>query len=117
MLFLLLIILCLISAIASELWTNNHAMTDWYLGIDGMYNFKCISLVHCFVFAIYKSFYSKKKVTNADVAVIHSIFFTHSYFEISVFFFLLHCHTLRSLIKIFSNNAFSIIMYIFTREY
>lgn len=55
MLFLLLIILCLISAIASELWTNSRAMTDWYLGIDGMYNIKCIiSLVHCYVFVIYK---------------------------------------------------------------
>ena len=34
MLFLLLIILCLISAIASEIWTNNHAQADWYLGMD-----------------------------------------------------------------------------------
>ncbi|GFV88598.1 phospholipid-transporting ATPase IA [Trichonephila clavipes] len=34
MLFLLLIILCLISAIASELWMKNHVTYDWYLGID-----------------------------------------------------------------------------------
>ncbi|GFY73021.1 phospholipid-transporting ATPase IA [Trichonephila inaurata madagascariensis] len=36
MLFLLLIILCLISAIASELWMKNHVTYDWYLGIDDL---------------------------------------------------------------------------------
>ncbi|XP_042904105.1 probable phospholipid-transporting ATPase IA isoform X3 [Parasteatoda tepidariorum] len=36
MLFLLLILLCLISAIASELWTKKHALSDWYLGIDDL---------------------------------------------------------------------------------
>ncbi|GIX83118.1 phospholipid-transporting ATPase IA [Caerostris darwini] len=36
MLFLLLIILCLISAIASELWMKNHSTNDWYLGIDDL---------------------------------------------------------------------------------
>ncbi|XP_023214433.1 probable phospholipid-transporting ATPase IA [Centruroides sculpturatus] len=34
MLFLLLIVLCLVSAIASEIWTKEHSTTDWYLGMD-----------------------------------------------------------------------------------
>lgn len=34
MLFLLLIVLCLVSAIASEIWTKEHLTRDWYLGMD-----------------------------------------------------------------------------------
>ncbi|CAG0894831.1 unnamed protein product [Cyprideis torosa] len=33
-LFLLLIVLCLISAIASEVWNGRHLPRDWYLGLD-----------------------------------------------------------------------------------
>ncbi|CAN8012891.1 unnamed protein product, partial [Ixodes pacificus] len=36
MLFLLLIVLALISSVASELWTSQHAATDWYLGLDDL---------------------------------------------------------------------------------
>ncbi|XP_064481329.1 probable phospholipid-transporting ATPase IA isoform X3 [Ornithodoros turicata] len=36
MLFLLLIVLALISAIASEMWTSKHAAVDWYLGLDDL---------------------------------------------------------------------------------
>ena len=34
-LFGLLVVLCVISAIASEVWTKAHQATDWYLGLDG----------------------------------------------------------------------------------
>lgn len=34
MLFFLLIVLCLLSAICNELWTKGHT-AHWYLGIDG----------------------------------------------------------------------------------
>ncbi|KAH6937135.1 hypothetical protein HPB50_025756 [Hyalomma asiaticum] len=36
MLFLLLIVLALISSVASEIWTAKHAATDWYLGLDDL---------------------------------------------------------------------------------
>ncbi|KAL1432639.1 hypothetical protein MTO96_012858 [Rhipicephalus appendiculatus] len=36
MLFLLLIVLALISSVASEIWTAKHATTDWYLGLDDL---------------------------------------------------------------------------------
>lgn len=36
MLFLLLIVLALVSSVASELWTSKHATTDWYLGLDDL---------------------------------------------------------------------------------
>ncbi|KAG8188801.1 hypothetical protein JTE90_009192 [Oedothorax gibbosus] len=34
MLFLLLILLCLISAVASEIWNKHNALSHWYLGFD-----------------------------------------------------------------------------------
>ncbi|XP_055378275.1 probable phospholipid-transporting ATPase IA isoform X3 [Condylostylus longicornis] len=34
MLFIILIFLCLTSAIFNEIWTRNHLTTDWYLGLD-----------------------------------------------------------------------------------
>lgn len=34
MLFLILIVLCLTSALFNVLWTNGHFKTNWYLGID-----------------------------------------------------------------------------------
>ncbi|XP_055915903.1 probable phospholipid-transporting ATPase IA isoform X3 [Eupeodes corollae] len=34
MLFLILIVLCLTSALFNVLWTSNHFISDWYLGID-----------------------------------------------------------------------------------
>ena len=34
-LFILLVVLCVISAVASEFWTKSHLGTDWYLGLDG----------------------------------------------------------------------------------
>lgn len=34
--FLLLVILCLISSIASEIWTRAHVQSDWYLGLDDL---------------------------------------------------------------------------------
>lgn len=36
MLFVLLLALCLISAIFNEVWTRQHYKTDWYLGIDNL---------------------------------------------------------------------------------
>ncbi|XP_065288797.1 probable phospholipid-transporting ATPase IA isoform X17 [Dermacentor albipictus] len=36
MLFLLLIVLALISSVASEIWNAKHATTDWYLGLDDL---------------------------------------------------------------------------------
>ncbi|XP_049859548.1 probable phospholipid-transporting ATPase IA isoform X2 [Schistocerca gregaria] len=38
MLFFILIVLCLLSAIFNEIWTKEHARTDWYIGIDEMIN-------------------------------------------------------------------------------
>ena len=35
MLFIILVVLCLISAIFNEIWTRTHLKTDWYLGLDG----------------------------------------------------------------------------------
>ncbi|XP_037069797.1 probable phospholipid-transporting ATPase IA isoform X3 [Pollicipes pollicipes] len=35
-LFGLLVVLCVISAVASEFWTVRHQATDWYLGLDEM---------------------------------------------------------------------------------
>ncbi|XP_043233403.1 probable phospholipid-transporting ATPase IA isoform X3 [Amphibalanus amphitrite] len=35
-LFGLLVVLCVISAVASEVWTKAHQATDWYLGLDEM---------------------------------------------------------------------------------
>lgn len=35
MLFIMLVALCLISAIFNEIWTRGHYSNDWYLGIDG----------------------------------------------------------------------------------
>lgn len=35
MLFLMLVVLCFISAIFNEIWTREHFKKDWYLGIDG----------------------------------------------------------------------------------
>ncbi|XP_068083348.1 probable phospholipid-transporting ATPase IA isoform X2 [Anabrus simplex] len=34
MLFFILIVLCLLSAICNEIWTKEHIKTDWYLGMD-----------------------------------------------------------------------------------
>lgn len=34
MLFFILIVLCLVSAIFNEIWTHKHFETDWYLGIN-----------------------------------------------------------------------------------
>ena len=34
MLFFILVMLCLISAIFNEVWTREHYATDWYLGIN-----------------------------------------------------------------------------------
>ncbi|XP_037914217.1 probable phospholipid-transporting ATPase IA isoform X4 [Hermetia illucens] len=34
MLFLILIVLCLVSAIFNEVWIQSHFRSDWYLGID-----------------------------------------------------------------------------------
>ncbi|UYV77023.1 ATP8A1 [Cordylochernes scorpioides] len=36
MMFLLLIMLGLVSAIASEIWNSNHIKEDWYLGLDDL---------------------------------------------------------------------------------
>uniref|UniRef100_T1JKU3 Phospholipid-transporting ATPase n=1 Tax=Strigamia maritima TaxID=126957 RepID=T1JKU3_STRMM len=36
LLFILLVILCLISSVASELWTSTRLKTDWYLGLDDL---------------------------------------------------------------------------------
>lgn len=35
MLFIILVVLCLGSAIFNEIWTRKRYKTDWYLGIDG----------------------------------------------------------------------------------
>lgn len=34
MLFFILIVLCLVSAVFNEIWTRDHFKSDWYLGID-----------------------------------------------------------------------------------
>jgi phospholipid-transporting ATPase len=34
MLFFILIVLCLVSAIANEVWTREHVSIDWYLGLE-----------------------------------------------------------------------------------
>ncbi|XP_037051247.1 probable phospholipid-transporting ATPase IA isoform X4 [Bradysia coprophila] len=36
MLFLMLIVLCLVSAIFNEFWTREHYLIDWYLGIPNL---------------------------------------------------------------------------------
>uniref|UniRef100_A0A336MAD4 Phospholipid-transporting ATPase n=1 Tax=Culicoides sonorensis TaxID=179676 RepID=A0A336MAD4_CULSO len=36
MLFFILIMLCLVSAIFNEIWTREHFKTDWYLGINNV---------------------------------------------------------------------------------
>lgn len=35
MLFFMLLVLCLLSAIFNELWTRIHQNKDWYIGLDG----------------------------------------------------------------------------------
>lgn len=35
MLFFMLLVLCLLSAIFNELWTRIHQKKDWYIGLDG----------------------------------------------------------------------------------
>lgn len=37
MLFFILIVLCLASAILNEIWTKDRTDTDWYIGLNGMY--------------------------------------------------------------------------------
>lgn len=36
MLFIMLIFLCLVSAIFNEIWTRGHIEKDWYIGINSM---------------------------------------------------------------------------------
>jgi phospholipid-transporting ATPase len=35
LMFVLLIVICLVSSVASELWISSHYAQDWYLGLDG----------------------------------------------------------------------------------
>ncbi|XP_039280829.1 phospholipid-transporting ATPase IA isoform X2 [Nilaparvata lugens] len=37
-LFFLLIVLCLVSAIWNQIWTNAHTKTDWYLNLQAVFN-------------------------------------------------------------------------------
>jgi len=37
MLFVILIVLALISAVANQIWTAHHVTKHWYLGISGMF--------------------------------------------------------------------------------
>ncbi|XP_014674713.1 PREDICTED: probable phospholipid-transporting ATPase IA [Priapulus caudatus] len=52
MMFLVLIVLCLVSAVASEVWTHWHLHRDWYLGFDELsssnfgYNFLTYIIVY-----------------------------------------------------------------------
>lgn len=39
MLFFILIVLCLLSAILNELWTRTRMDTDWYIGLDSEFFF------------------------------------------------------------------------------
>ncbi|KAK7870454.1 hypothetical protein R5R35_000733 [Gryllus longicercus] len=38
MLFFILVVLCLLSAIFNEVWTKDHLKTDWYLSMDELVN-------------------------------------------------------------------------------
>lgn len=40
MLFFILCVLCLLSAIFNELWTQKRAQSDWYIGLSSKYRLK-----------------------------------------------------------------------------
>lgn len=53
MLFLLLLILCLISAVCSALWSNAHDMDNWYLGLrNGSYKMIIFSILYIRFFCL-----------------------------------------------------------------
>ena len=48
MLFVLLLVISLISTIASEIWTAHHAILNWYIGFDGKLNSTILYFVNIF---------------------------------------------------------------------
>lgn len=52
LLFIILIVLCLLSAVFSELWSTSHP-NDWYIGINGkVYLEKLVRFYFCLLFNI-----------------------------------------------------------------